>query len=158
MFVGEADTLVLNVTAANLYMLAVNRPFPGLVKVIMETFSVFMVPQHHHFFSLWPSAHVHVRITMQEYSFEFIFIIENMISLTPAFWNPRVPQTSGADLQRGAALILRNKATALYSSENKGSRSGCNIVPLQRWASYHLSSFPLLPDCAAPTWEFLFLF
>lgn len=49
MFVGEADTLVLNVAAANLYMLAVNRPFSRLVKVIMETFSVFMVPHHHLF-------------------------------------------------------------------------------------------------------------
>lgn len=153
MFVGDADTLVLNVAAANLYMLAVNRPFPGLVKVIMETFSAFMVPPHHLFFlSLWPSAHVHDRITMQRYWFEFIFIIENTISLIPAFVNPRVTQTSGA------ALILRNKATALYSGENKGSRSGCNIVSPQRWASYHLSSFPLLPDFAAPTWEFLFLF
>lgn len=50
MFVGDADTLVLNVAAAHLYMLAVNRPFPGLLTVIMETFSVFMVPQHHLFF------------------------------------------------------------------------------------------------------------
>lgn len=158
MFVGDADTLVLNVAAANLYMLAVNRPFPGLVKVIMEAFSVFMEPQKHLVFSLWPSAHVHDRIAMQRYWFEFIFIIENMISLTPAFVNLRVTRTSGADLQRGAALILRNKATALYSSENKGSRSGCNMVSLQRWASYHLSSFPLLPDFTAPTWEFLFLF
>lgn len=49
MFVGDADTLVHNVAAANLYMLAVNRPFSWLVNVIMEAFSVFMEPQNHLF-------------------------------------------------------------------------------------------------------------
>lgn len=158
MCVGDADTLLLNVAAGNLSLLAVNSSLPRAGEGDYgEIFSIHgATPSFFLVFDLLCTRMTELQCS--DVDLCSFFTIKNMISLTPAYVNPRGTQTSGTDLQRGAALILRNKATALYSSENKGSRSGCNAAPLQRWASHRLSSFPLLPDFAAPTWEFLFLF
>lgn len=79
--------------------------------------------------------------------------LDKMISSLPALLAHVVTETSGTELLRRdttetITLILRNKATVLDPS-GKTAVSGCNVVPLQRCASYHLSSSPLLPDFTA---------
>lgn len=157
MIVGDADTLCLNVARANLYMLVVNRSVPMVVKLIMRDFQYSWCHDTLVFDLTLTSI---AKLYFWHIDFNLFLQLENMISLTPAFVNQGVNKTSGSGLQRGAAtkpvtLILRNKATALYSSGNKGSSNGCNIVSPQK-LSFISSIFLHTSDFAATTWEFLF--